>query len=403
MKRNRITPRPGWQETIFKQGLVFLTDPAKPDPELAWNQTPWQEDAEWEFTRDEIIRIESATANLYALCMEAVEYCVHSSITMDRMGISPEMQTAIRESWAQKHPSVYSRFDLAGHSDGQIKMIEINGDTPTALVESSLIQWYWLNDVHPDRATAEEPGQFNSLHERLLARWTALAKMLPENDRGMVFSSRTDFLDDVLTTEYLRDLATQAGFVTHLCDIRDVTLFENPNGTKLFGTPQREVIRTWFKLYPWEWLISEPFGADLIKNRFSIRVVEPAWKLLLSTKAILVVLWKLFPGHPNLMPAFFEQGRFGTDFVVKPQYGRESTGVHVLRGGVEYTTDTETANPMTGLESVYQGLVEIEPVDGYYPLFGSWIVGDQPAGMMVREDPKPIISGSSRIVPHFYR
>ena len=59
-----------------------------------------------------------------------------------------------------------------------------------------------------------------------------------------------------------------------------------------------------FKLYPWEWLWREEFGLHL--SRESARWIEPAWKMLVSNKGLLPILWELFPGHPNLLPAFEE-------------------------------------------------------------------------------------------------
>lgn len=33
--------------------------------------------------------------------------------------------------------------------------------------------------------------------------------------------------------------------------------------------------------------------------------IEPAWKLVLGNKAILPLLWEMFPDHKNLLPAYF--------------------------------------------------------------------------------------------------
>ncbi len=48
------------------------------------------------------------------------------------------------------------------------KLLEYNADTPTALLEASVTQWYWLKDTQPGA------DQFNSIHERLLAKWKEL-------------------------------------------------------------------------------------------------------------------------------------------------------------------------------------------------------------------------------------
>jgi len=34
-------------------------------------------------------------------------------------------------------------------------------------------------------------------------------------------------------------------------------------------------------------------------------LIEAPWKMVLSNKAILPILWEMFPGHPNRLPAAF--------------------------------------------------------------------------------------------------
>jgi glutathionylspermidine synthase len=42
--------------------------------------------------------------------------------------------------------------------------------------------------------------------------------------------------------------------------------------------------------------------------------LEPPWKMLLSNKGILPVLWELYPNHPFLLAASFEPPCVGTDW-----------------------------------------------------------------------------------------
>jgi glutathionylspermidine synthase len=65
-------------------------------------------------------------------------------------------------------------------------------------------------------------------------------------------------------------------------------------------------LATAFKLYPWEWMAGEAFAAHLTESAPYTAWIEPAWKLVLSHKAILAVLWELFPDHPNLLPAYLD-------------------------------------------------------------------------------------------------
>jgi glutathionylspermidine synthase len=120
--------------------------------------------------------------------------------------------------------------------------------------------------------------------------------------------------------------------------------------------------------------------------------------MLLSNKALLVALWHLYPGHPNLLPAYFDEKSFSLEYVKKPLLAREGANV-TLRAPHE-----DIAEPGAyGAEGfVYQGLAKLPDFGGRYPVIGSWIVGDEPAGIGIREDDSPITRNSSRFVPHYF-
>ena len=49
---------------------------------------------------------------------------------------------------------------------------------------------------------------------------------------------------------------------------------------------------------------------------------------------------------------------------------------------------------------VRQALRPLPEFDGRFPVIGAWIVGDQPAGMGVREDSSPLTTDRARFIPH---
>jgi glutathionylspermidine synthase len=143
-------------------------------------------------------------------------------------------------------------------------------------------------------------------------------------------------------------------------------------------------------------MMNDAFGRNV--PRAQLAMIEPPWKLLLSCKAILAILWELYPDHPNLLPAYFDADRLGAKYVRKPFYSREGANVeiHGPRGVF--------AQPGTyGAEGyVYQAYAELPDFEGNYPVIGSWIVGDEPAGMGIREDVNPVTRNTSRFVPHYF-
>ena len=131
------------------------------------------------------------------------------------------------------------------------------------------------------------------------------------------------------------------------------------------------------------------------------RFIEPPWKAILSNKGILPLLWAMAPGHPNLLPSFFEddpaRARLGGRYARKPLYSREGNNITLVSGGERL----EGEQGLYGVEGyVWQALAPIPSFDGRYPVIGSWIVGDKACGIGIREDTTPITRNTSRFVPH---
>ncbi len=116
------------------------------------------------------------------------------------------------------------------------------------------------------------------------------------------------------TIQYLQDCATEAEIATEFLYIDDIGLGEKGQFTDL----QDQVISNLFKLYPWEFMLREMFSTKL--EDAGVRWLEPAWKSIISNKALLPLLWEMFPNHPNLLPAYFAEDDHPQieKYVVKP-------------------------------------------------------------------------------------
>jgi glutathionylspermidine synthase len=293
---------------------------------------------------------------------------------------------------------LYARFDLAYGADGSIKMLEINGDTPTGLVESGVIQWRWLEDVMPDL------DQWNSVHDRLVAGWRRLAASGALDGNRVHFLYDGQALDDgelEMTAAYMQDTAVQAGLLTMAHPIEHVGW--NPDDRE-FRDVNDERIANAFKLYAWEEMLGEDFGYHLIEGREArpVRWFEPGWKALLSTKALLPVLWRRNPGHRLLLPAYFDGPGDLTDWVAKPLHGREGDNirVHLAAGATEDGSDLVTGGSYGDEPVVYQQYAELPVFEGNHVVLGSWVVDNEAAGMLVRESDGLVTDYYSRVCPH---
>ena len=373
MQREKLVPRADWQRKVEELGFHFHTI----------DGVYWDERACYRFTAAEIDKLELATGELQSRCIEAAERVIEKG-DYGRFAIPEPFHALIERSWNDDDKSLYGRFDLSWDGHGEPKMLEYNADTPTALLEASVVQWYWMKDAFPDA------DQFNSIHERLIERWKDMRGQLPADGR-VYFTGDSESPEDQGNLDYLRDTAMQADLQALAIDIADVGW----DGSRFVDVEGR-TINALFKLYPWEWMVREEFGEHLLGG--AMKVIEPAWKMLLSNKAILPVLWEMFPGHPNLLAASFEPGRFKTDFVKKPLYSREGANVSITSQG-----RTVEAPGEYGEEGfIWQAYHELPRFDGSYTVIGSWIVGEEPAGIGIREDESPITKNSSRFVPHYF-
>jgi len=342
----------------------------------------WDESHYYQFSSEEINTIENATAELWQMCLEAVDYVIEKNLWY-RFNIPEWFKNYIITSWEEDHPSIYGRFDF-GFDGKNLKLLEFNADTPTSLYEASVVQWYWLQEMYPYK------DQFNSIHEKLVDYWKYLKNYM--NPHYIYFASLTN-IEDVTNVEYLRDCATQAGFDTEFMAIQDIGWAED---IEEFISGDKTIMEYIFKLYPYEWILDDGFGEKLVKNNFRSQWIEPAWKLLLSSKAILPILWEMYPNHPYLLESYFEPKHL-KDFVKKPIYSREGANVTLFKNNIPL----EQNSGVYGKEGyIYQQLFDLPNFNGNYPIIGSWVIGQESAGIGIRESVNLITNNQSRFIPH---
>jgi glutathionylspermidine synthase len=373
MDRIKIQPRNKWQDAVERLGFGFHT-----------TDVPyWDESAYYSFTLTEIEKIETATNKLWQMCLQAVQYVIDNNL-YEKFKIPKKYIPYIQKTWNEEVPSIYGRFDFSV-KNGQIKMLEFNADTPTSLYEAGIVQWFWLQDFDKNK------DQFNSIHEKLIAYWKYLKNYLQHGK--LHFSCLKDTLEDLTNTEYMRDCAIQAGLDTKLVFIDDIGWEAETNS---FLDVENEPIKNIFKLYPWEWMAGEAFGNNILNDSNNTFWIEPSWKMILSNKAILPILWELFPNNEFLLPAYFTDNSM-QDYVKKPILSREGANIEIVK---HFGTVEKTDGEYGGEGFIYQQLFSLPDFDGNYPVIGSWVIGQEAAGIGIREANTLITNNTSRFIPH---
>jgi glutathionylspermidine synthase len=380
MKRISITPRENWESRVEDVGLIYHHGP---------DGVYWDESAYYELTSSEVDTLEAATNEIQRICLIAGQHIIDRKRYAE-LAIPPKAIALIEETWNSEPPAIYGRVDLAYDGVEPPKLLEYNADTPTALLEASVAQWYWLEDCFP------KADQFNSIHERMVAKWKELREYLTGSTLHVAhLDDQTG--EDLMTSTYVRQTAEEAGLRSSGLLIGDMGWDEDAH---IFVDEKGDRVDSVFKLYPWEWLMHEAFADHLVERHADMQWIEPIWKMLWSNKGILPILWELFPNHPNLLPAYWHSPRELVDYVKKPLLSREGANVTIHRAG---SPDVVTNGDYGEEGYVYQAVAPAFTDGSRVATVGSWLIDGVSAGIGIRESDGPITTNTSRFVPHLFR
>lgn len=398
MKRIVTPARPQWRDTIRSQGLVYS------ETELADGTVIdyWNETAAYEFTSDEVLHLEDVVEDLHRKSVEAGRFLAEEqkdpSSPFSRLGIPRAAAEYAAYSLERGDLDLYGRFDLVYEGPhAPAKMLEYNADTPTGLVEASIVQWYWMQELFGDL------DQWNGLHESLIQRWSQIRAARPGD--GPLYFAHTELDEsgeDILTTAYLRDCADAAGWDTGAMTMTEIGLTQDGTFVDMDDAP----ISSIFKLYPWEDMVSEGFGEVMCQVKPE-GWYEPAWKMLLSTKMLSAAMWHLWPGHENLLATYVDGPRDLTDYVKKPLHGREGDNIEIV--APNYPGASTVQGGRYGDEGyVYQDfspLPDFRGADGSHnhAVLGAWVIGGESRGVGIRESDGYVTDYFCRFVPNLIR
>lgn len=376
MKIKQLTPSDNWQEQLEQLGFGYHSD----------NNTPyWIENYYYSISEEFADQVYDATNQIWQMCLQGVEYVIENNL-FEEFQIPIFIVEHIKESWENDTPSIYGRFDFAYDPDkNSLKLLEFNADTPTSLFETGVIQWHWMQKYFKDSV-----DQFNSVHDQLIQTWSQIKPYLKGDT--LHFSCMRETLEDLTNIEYLRDCAMQAGIQTKLIYVDDIG-WDGENFIDL----EDQVITDIFKLYPWEWLVYEPFALHITNDHAKANWIEPSWKMILSNKAILPILWKLFPNHPLLLESYFDSPHQMKDYVKKPLLSREGANITLYK---DHKIIEATKGEYGQEGYIFQELATPIKQKTGYTIIGSWLIGQESCGITFRESDNLITTDRSRFIPH---
>jgi glutathionylspermidine synthase len=382
MKRISITTLPGLKELAVQHGYEYRD---------GFGIAEWEDSAYYQFSLRQIENdIESAADQISGMCYQLLDRSLVDESVFLRLQIPEHYWAFVANSWRRREKDLYGRMDFSYDGRGQPKLFEYNADTPTTLYESSIFQWEWLQGAIRAKLVPPDSDQFAEIHEGLVEAFGAMGI-----DSLLHLACLRDQPDDWETVSYLDDCAVEAGLETDFVAMRDIGV--DPIGR--FTDLDDRVIENLFKLYPWEWLMEEEFGRHLTTS--GVQFLEPPWKSVLSNKGLLPLLWEMFEGHPNLLPAYFEDdpraAAFTGSYVRKPLLSRRGHNIEIVQSGISLAN---SQGPYGAEGFIVQKYHPLPEYNGAFPLVCCWIVAGQTVGVGIREDRSWITSEIARFVPH---
>lgn len=354
------------------------------------------------------MELKRATNELHALFMHATDFVLQDDALLKNFNIPQALWPKIHQSWDnRRNQMITGRFDFSVSERG-IKVYEYNCDSASCHMECGKVQGKWATHFGCD--DGEDAG--DDLFENLVDAWRE------SGVDGVLHIMQDRDLEETYHALFMQQAMDEAGIDSKV--IHGVTGLGWDDDGSIVDADGVTIKWVW-KTWAWETALDqiraecdddahalanykpgEPHaGAPRLVDvllRHEIMVFEPLWTLIPSNKAILPILWQLFPNHPYLLNC----GYTLTDelraqgYVSKPIVGRCGANISI------YDNDNEllkqTSGQFENQEQVFQQLCRLPHIGGYNVQVSSFSVDGSYAGAAVRVDPSLVVTASSDLL-----
>ena len=349
--------------------------------------------------------LKRATNELHALFMHATDWVLRDDNLLERFNIPRCLWAKIHQSWSnRRNQMITGRFDFSISERG-LKVYEYNCDSASCHMECGKVQGKWA--THFDCDEGFDPGQ--NLHEELVEAWK-------DSDVNDVLHIMQDGdLEETYHALFMQEAMEEAGIRSKIIrGVAGLSWDEDGNVLDADGVRIRWVWKTW----AWETALDQireeceddeekllnyqpgakhdgpPRLVDVLLRR-DVMVYEPLWTLIPSNKAILPVLWSMFPDHPYLLNSSFalSDSLKRKGYVIKPIVGRGGSNISIYDRNESLVA--ETAGKFEHRDQIYQELFKLPVVGGYNVQVSTFTAAGTYAGSCIRVDSSPVINMKS--------
>ena len=344
--------------------------------------------------------LKRATNELHALFLHATHTVLTTPELQKHFNIPDVLWPRIRQSWDnRRNEMITGRFDFCLTEAG-LKLYEYNADSASCHMECGKVQGKWAEYYRCE--TGVDAGE--DLYDQLVTAWRKTGIT------GTVHILVDDVDEERYHALYMQDAMTAAG-IRSKC----LTGFEGLafNAHREVEDADGELIEWVWKTWAWETALEE-LRQQLLSNpdqppasprlldvltRPDTMVFEPLWTVVPSNKAILPVLWDMFPDHPYLLESRFRlnEGLRQQGYVSKPIAGR--CGQNIRLHDADSGLIDETGGAFEQQNLIYQAICPLPRIAGYNVQLCTFSVAGNYAGSCVRVDQSPIITTHSDVLP----
>jgi glutathionylspermidine amidase/synthetase len=378
------------------QGCKLATDDAERFKYLCLTESANQE-------------IKRATNELHAMFMHATNFVLQDDELLQRFNLPPAIWPRIHQSWDnRRNEMITGRFDFSLSARG-LKVYEYNCDSASCHMETGKVQELWAQ--HYGCEDGRSAGI--RLHRELVDAWK-------ESAAGAFLHIMQDRdLEETYHAQYMKTAIEAAGIPCAI--IKGISSLTWGDDGQVADSDGRHIDWVW-KTWAWETALDD-IRAQISEDEENLRlhktidratqpprlvdvllrpevmVFEPLWTLIPSNKAILPVLWMLYPDHPYLLKSSFDldDELRATGYVAKPIVGRCGHNIAI------YDTDDNLVSETTGnfeeRDQIYQERFPLPKIDGKNVQVCTFTASGTYAGACVRVDADDIITVDSDILP----
>jgi len=348
-----------------------------------------------------------ATNELHLMYLHATDKVMKDDNLLALFDIPKILWPRLRLSWQRRrHDMITGRMDFCLDERG-LKVYEYNADSASCHTEAGRILERWTELGY--KGNGYNPGE--DLLNELIGAWKH------SHARPFVHIMQDNDVEEDYHAQFMQQALEKAGFESKI--LRGLDELRWDKAGQLIDGDGRLVNCVW-KTWAWETAIEQvrevsdtEYAAVPIRTghpahevrlidvllRPEVLVFEPLWTVIPGNKAILPILWSLFPHHRYLLDTDFvvNDELVQTGYAVKPIAGRCGSNIDLVSHQEELLD--KTSGKFSEQKNIYQQLWCLPNVAGKYIQVCTFTVGGSYGGTCLRGDDSLVIKKESDIEP----